>query len=175
MVVSYTHQYFYQVQAQLYFTCLPWCDFVVWCPNKEIHVERIQHFIMQAIAKARIFYFDVFLPSIVPCVLIILAVLKMAVQILFMSLRMRSMKKKTHPFIQKLCLLYKTMTTMIAQLCVFLKPIATSYHHCPMFCISCILEGMQLMVMETAYIMLLLTRLVLLDMIVVGTLWLHSS
>lgn len=47
--------------------------FVVWSPNEEIHVERIyynQCFIMQAIAKARIFYFDVFLPSIVPCVLI---------------------------------------------------------------------------------------------------------
>jgi len=67
------HQYFYQVQAQLYVTRLPWCDFVVWTPNKEIHVERIyynQSFIEQAIAKARTFYFDVFLPSIVPCVLI---------------------------------------------------------------------------------------------------------
>ena len=46
---------------------------VVWSPNKEIHVERIyynQDFIMQAVAKARTFYFDVFLPSIVPCMLI---------------------------------------------------------------------------------------------------------
>ena len=68
-----THQYFYQVQAQLYVTRLPWCDFVVWSPNDKIHVERIYYnkdFIMQAISKARIFYFDVFLPSIVPCVLI---------------------------------------------------------------------------------------------------------
>ena len=67
-----SHPYFYQVQAQLYVTRLPWCDFVVWSPD-EIHVERIyynQHFIMQAIAKARNFYFDVFLPSIVPCMLI---------------------------------------------------------------------------------------------------------
>ena len=67
------HPYFYQVQAQLYVTRLPWCDFVVWSPNKEIHVERFYYnkdFIMQAVAKARTFYFDVFLPSIVPCMLI---------------------------------------------------------------------------------------------------------
>ena len=73
LLLKRSHQYFYQVQAQLYVTGLPWCDFVVWTPNKEIYVERIhydQSFIEQAIAKARIFYFDLFLPSITPCMLI---------------------------------------------------------------------------------------------------------
>jgi len=66
------HQYFYQVQAQLYVTHLPWCDFVVWSPN-EIYVERVlynQGFIEKAIAKARAFYFDIFLPPIVSNMLI---------------------------------------------------------------------------------------------------------
>ena len=67
------HQYFYQVQTQLYVTRLQWCDFVVWAPNKDIFVERIiydQRFIEHAISKARAFYFDVFLPSVVPCMII---------------------------------------------------------------------------------------------------------
>jgi len=34
------HQYFYQVQIQLFVTQLPWCDFVTWAPNDEIHVEK---------------------------------------------------------------------------------------------------------------------------------------
>ena len=68
-----SHQYFYQVQAQLYVTRLPWCDFVLWAPSEDIHVERIyydQQFIENAISKARVFYFDKFLPSVVPCTII---------------------------------------------------------------------------------------------------------
>ena len=66
------HQYFYQVQTQLFVTRLLWCDFVIWTPN-EICVERIyydQQFIEEAILKARTFYFNVFLPSVVPYMLI---------------------------------------------------------------------------------------------------------
>ena len=62
------HQYFYQIQAQL----LLWCDFVIWIPSK-IYVEKIYYdkkFIEEAISKARMFYFNIFLPSIVPCMLI---------------------------------------------------------------------------------------------------------
>ena len=66
------HQYFYQIQTQLYVTRLLWCDFVIWTPD-EIFVEKIhydQKFIEEAILKAWIFYFDKFFPSIVPCMLI---------------------------------------------------------------------------------------------------------
>lgn len=68
-----SHQYFYQIQTQLYVSRLPWCDFVLWAPSKDIHVERIyydQGFIENAISKARAFYFDVFLPSVVPRMII---------------------------------------------------------------------------------------------------------
>lgn len=66
------HQYFYQIQTQLFVTRLSWCDFVVWAPN-DIHVERIlydQCFIDDAVSKARTFYFDIYLPAIVPHVII---------------------------------------------------------------------------------------------------------
>ena len=68
------HQYFYQIQVQLHVTRLLWCDFVVWTPN-EIYIEKIdydQRFIEKAISKARTFYFTVFLPAIVPYVLILM-------------------------------------------------------------------------------------------------------
>ena len=148
-----THQYFYQVQAQLYITRLPWCDFVVWSPNKEILVERIyynQHFIMQAIAKARIFYFDVFLPSIVPCVVIHTSSSHNDNANSFHVIRNvevheekdTSIHTETPPSVQN----HNNKDCMIV--CV------TSYQHRPMFCRSCILEGIQLMVMEIACIML---------------------
>ena len=35
-----THNYYYQVQGQLYITGRPWCDFVVWTPS-HTSVERI--------------------------------------------------------------------------------------------------------------------------------------
>ena len=64
-----SHQYFNQVQTQLFVTRLSWGDFVLWAPGGDIHVERIfydQAFIEEAISKARVFYFDKFLPSVVP-------------------------------------------------------------------------------------------------------------
>jgi len=48
------HQYFYQIQAQLFVTRLLWCDFVIWMPI-EIYVGRSyydQQFIEEAISKA---------------------------------------------------------------------------------------------------------------------------
>ena len=68
-----THQYFYQVQAQLFVTRFPWCDFVVWAPSEDIYVERIyydQKFNETVISQARSFYFDTFLPAIVAYVII---------------------------------------------------------------------------------------------------------
>ena len=68
-----SHQYFYQVQTQLFVTHLPWCDFVLWAPHENIHLERIfydQKFVETAVSKARAFYFDVFLPSVIPYLII---------------------------------------------------------------------------------------------------------
>ena len=67
------HQYYYQVQTQLFVTQLLWCDFVVWSPSEGILVERIEYdemFIDEMVSKARIFYFDTFLPSVVACTII---------------------------------------------------------------------------------------------------------
>ena len=64
------HQYYYQVQTQLLVTRLDWCDFVIWLPSEGIIVERIYYdekFIDKMSAKARTFYFDTFLPAVVPC------------------------------------------------------------------------------------------------------------
>ena len=50
-----THQYFYQVQTQLFVTRLLWCDFVLWSPSDVIYVERIfynQSFIEDAVSNA---------------------------------------------------------------------------------------------------------------------------
>ena len=50
-------------------TRLPWCDFVLWAPGGQIHVEKIFYdeiFIEGMVSKAREFYFDKFLPSVVP-------------------------------------------------------------------------------------------------------------
>ena len=63
------HQYFYQIQQQLYVT---WCNFVVWTPI-EIFVEEIDYepqFVEVAVSKAQKFYFDIYLTSIVPYFLI---------------------------------------------------------------------------------------------------------
>ena len=71
--VKTNHQYFYQVHMQLFVTQLQWCDFVLWAPNEDVFVERIlydQQFIERAISKAQVFYFYVFLPSVVPCTII---------------------------------------------------------------------------------------------------------
>ena len=37
------HQYFYQIQTQLFVTQMLWCDFVEWSPNECIVVERINY------------------------------------------------------------------------------------------------------------------------------------
>ena len=53
------------MQTQLFVTRLPWYDFVLWAPGGQIHVEKI--FMMKyLLMKARAFYFDKFLPSVVP-------------------------------------------------------------------------------------------------------------
>jgi len=49
-----------------------WCDFVVWCPH-QIFVQRIEYdtvFISKCLLKAKKFYFEKFLPSLAPYVII---------------------------------------------------------------------------------------------------------
>ena len=64
--LKHRHDYYFQVQCQLYCTDKTWCDFVV-RTNKDIHIERIQRdskwFGVQ-LAKLRKFYFEALLPEL---------------------------------------------------------------------------------------------------------------
>ena len=60
------HDYFFQVQCQLYCTNRDWCDFVL-RTNKEIHIERIQRnkkWWGTQMEKLRKFYFSALLPEL---------------------------------------------------------------------------------------------------------------
>lgn len=60
------HNYYYQVQCQMYCCNVDWCDFVV-RTNKELHVERIQrdkHWWEQKLPKLKEFYFQALLPEL---------------------------------------------------------------------------------------------------------------
>ena len=72
MCLSESHKYFYQIQTQMHVTRLQWCDFVVWCP-KEVFVQRIWYntiFTKEAVQTAKKFYFEKFLSSVVPYMII---------------------------------------------------------------------------------------------------------
>lgn len=67
--LSKSHSYFYQIQTQMHVTCLQWCDFVVWSPLHEPFVQRIKYdadFMKSTISTAGKFYFEQFLPAVVP-------------------------------------------------------------------------------------------------------------
>ena len=54
-------------------TRLMWCDFVIWSPTQDPFVQHVQYdasFMNVALSKAHKFYFDKFLPSAVPYVII---------------------------------------------------------------------------------------------------------
>ena len=56
--LSKSHTYFYQVQTEMYVTSTQWCDFVVWSPNEDPFVERINYdsiFIEKALVKLKNF------------------------------------------------------------------------------------------------------------------------
>ena len=60
------HDYYFQIQCQLYCSDKPWCDFVV-RTNKDIHVERVQrdrNWWGVQLAKLRKFYFQALLPEL---------------------------------------------------------------------------------------------------------------
>ena len=60
------HDYFHQVQCQLYCTNMDWCDFIL-RTNKDIHIQRIQRdkkWWGVQMAKLRKFYFDALLPEL---------------------------------------------------------------------------------------------------------------
>jgi len=63
------HQYFYQVQMQLFVTKAKYCDFVVWTSNQfnSTFVQRIsadQEFFTASLESARIFYVNAILPEL---------------------------------------------------------------------------------------------------------------
>ena len=58
VVLKRDHEYYYQVQLQLFITEKEYCDFVVWA-NSDWFCERIyldNHFIFDCISKALMFY-----------------------------------------------------------------------------------------------------------------------
>ena len=60
------HDYFYQVQCQLYCTQTAWCDFVI-RTNKELYIERIYRddtWWQKQLLKLKIFYFQALLPEL---------------------------------------------------------------------------------------------------------------
>lgn len=60
------HDYYYQIQCQMFCCDLEWCDFVV-RTNKALHVERIfrdQTWWNQQLPKLRNFYFSALLPEL---------------------------------------------------------------------------------------------------------------
>ena len=60
------HDYYYQIQCQLYCTNTEWCDFVLHT-EKDIHIERIPRNKMwwdQQLPKLKAFYFDALLPEL---------------------------------------------------------------------------------------------------------------
>ena len=69
-ITSYTlkrkHDYYFQIQCQLYCENRDWCDFVL-RTNKELHVERIPRdsiWWKQHVPKLQSFYFDALLPEL---------------------------------------------------------------------------------------------------------------
>ena len=67
--LSKSHAYFYQIQTQMHVTKCKWCDFVVWSPLSAPFVQRVKYdsvFMKGAILKAQKFYFEKFLPAVVP-------------------------------------------------------------------------------------------------------------
>ena len=60
------HDYFYQVQCQLYCTQTAWCDFVI-RTNKELYIERIYRndtWWQKQLLKLKNFYFQALLPEL---------------------------------------------------------------------------------------------------------------
>ena len=60
------HQYFYQVQCQMYCCDAAWCDFIL-RTDKALHIERIsrdKEWWQQQIPKLRNFYFGALLPEL---------------------------------------------------------------------------------------------------------------
>ena len=69
MSLSKSHSYFYQIQTHIHVTKCRWCDFVVWSPHGSPFIQRIEYdaaFMKGAISKAQKFYFEQFLPAVVP-------------------------------------------------------------------------------------------------------------
>ncbi len=60
------HDYYYQVQCQMYCCDVEWCDFVV-CTEKDLHIERINRNDMwwnEQIPKLKDFYFGALFPEL---------------------------------------------------------------------------------------------------------------
>ena len=66
LYLKHGHDYYFQIQCQLYCADKAWCDFVV-RTNKEIHIERIhqdREWWTLQLAKCKKFYFSALLPEL---------------------------------------------------------------------------------------------------------------
>ncbi|XP_065892315.1 uncharacterized protein [Dysidea avara] len=177
------HQYFFQVQTQLFVTQLPWCNFVLWAPNDAVYVERIfcdDSFIEDAVSKARAFYFDKFLPSLLPYVIISdscedrFAVITTEVVQICDSAEVSDDVKIVNN--SEACDDVEVKIVEASDDVEILSvSIVPSLTHIRMYCSSNIAESMKLVVMAIAYIMPLLIRLDILDILLVGTSLLESN
>lgn len=67
IVLSKDHQYYYQIQGQMYICKLNWVDFVVWFSNKNIFIKRIyfdEEWWFKVLPKIDYFFKRAFLPEI---------------------------------------------------------------------------------------------------------------
>ena len=72
MHLSESHGCFYQVQTQKHVTNLKWCDFVIW-HSQEPFVQQIWYnsvFMKEAFLKTKTYYFERFLPALIPYMII---------------------------------------------------------------------------------------------------------
>ncbi len=64
--LKHRHDYYYQIQCQLYCADCDWCDFVV-KTEQDIHIERIYRdktWWKLQLEKLKVFYFDSLLPEL---------------------------------------------------------------------------------------------------------------
>ena len=62
------HSYYYQVQLQLATTGTPYCDFVVWLSQENMHIERVvpdNAFFLTNVIKAEVFFKSCILPELI--------------------------------------------------------------------------------------------------------------
>ena len=69
VMLSKVHAYYFQIKTHMLVVSLQWCDFIVWSLMGKSFIQRIEYelvLIDKVLLKACDFYFNKFLPTIVP-------------------------------------------------------------------------------------------------------------